>query len=107
MTRLFVPLLALAAAGGAAAAQARPAAAPAAAPGAQAPAGRDSAPPSPFKKFADLVKGATLRSGYFDTYEKGENLCIVPPKRPAAPTPCAIFISMRKSLPRRSFGITR
>jgi hypothetical protein len=79
MTRLFVPVLALAVAGSAAA-QARPAqGAPAQAP-ANAQAARDSGPPSPFKKFADLIKGATLRSGYFDTYEKGENLYLVIPK---------------------------
>ena len=41
---------------------------------------RHGAAPSPFKKFADLVKGATRREGYFETYEKGENLYLVIPK---------------------------
>jgi hypothetical protein len=41
---------------------------------------RDSTPPAAFKKFSDLVRGATLRSGFFDTYEKGENLYLVIPK---------------------------
>jgi hypothetical protein len=40
---------------------------------------RDSTPPSAFKKFDDLVKGATRRPGFFDTYEKGENLYLVIP----------------------------
>src|SRR5262245_30299422 len=77
MRRLFVSALALAIAAGSASAQARPAPAQG-----QAPAGRDSAAAAPgqFKKFADLVQGATLRSGFFDTYEKGENLYLVIPK---------------------------
>lgn len=77
MRRPFVLVLALAFASGTAAGQAKPAQ------GAAAPAGaaRDSgAAPSPFKKFADLIKGATHRPGYFDTYEKGENLYLVIPK---------------------------
>ena len=49
-------------------------------PAAPAQAARDSAPPSPFKKFADVVRGATHRPGLFDTYEKGENLYLVIPK---------------------------
>ena len=81
MTRVFVPVLALALAGSAAASQARPAAAPPAGAPAGAAQARDSgAAPSPFKKFADLVKGATRREGYFETYEKGENLYLVIPK---------------------------
>ncbi|HXV89864.1 MAG TPA: DUF5117 domain-containing protein, partial [Gemmatimonadales bacterium] len=44
-----------------------------------AAARRDSAPASPFKKFDDLIKGATHRSGFLDTYEKGENLWLVIP----------------------------
>jgi len=55
------------------------AAAPAPAQGTRAGAGRDSAPPSPFKKFDDVVKGATHRAGFFDTYEKGDNLYLVIP----------------------------
>ena len=51
---------------------------------AQAPASqaaKDSTPPQGgFKKFADLVRGATHRPGLFDTYEKGENLYLVIPK---------------------------
>jgi hypothetical protein len=50
---------------------------------AQAPAtqGKDSTPAAGgFKKFADLVRGATHRPGLFDTYEKGENLYLVIPK---------------------------
>jgi uncharacterized protein DUF4953/uncharacterized protein DUF5117/uncharacterized protein DUF5118 len=35
---------------------------------------------SSFKKFSDLVKGAEHRPGFFDTYEKGENLYLVIPK---------------------------
>jgi hypothetical protein len=72
---LFVPVLALALAGSTVSAQARPAGAPA--------QGRDSAAagaPGGFKKFADVIKGATHRPGYFDTYEKGENLFLVIPK---------------------------
>ena len=82
MTRVFVPVLALALAGSAAASQARPAAAtPPAGAAAGAAQARDSgAAPSSFKKFADLVKGATRREGYFETYEKGENLYLVIPK---------------------------
>lgn len=41
---------------------------------------RDSTPPTSFKKFADLVRGATHRPGLFDTYEKGDNLYLVVPK---------------------------
>ena len=80
MSRVLLPILALAVAGcgsKAAASQARPANAPAPAPtAAQAPAAKDSvaAAPNPFKKFNDVVKGATKREGYFETYEKGENL---------------------------------
>ena len=48
-------------------------------PAAPAPAARDSTPGS-FKKFADVVRGATHRPGLFDTYEKGENLYLVIPK---------------------------
>jgi uncharacterized protein DUF5117/uncharacterized protein DUF5118 len=59
------------------AAQNRPAAPP---PAGQAAARRDSAPPSPFKKFDDLVKGATHRAGFFDTYEKGDALYLVIPR---------------------------
>jgi hypothetical protein len=44
-----------------------------------ATAGRDSTPPGGFKKFDDVVKGATHRPGFFDTYEKGENLYLVIP----------------------------
>ncbi len=44
-----------------------------------ATARRDSALASPFKKFDDLIKGATHRPGFFDTYEKGENLWLVVP----------------------------
>ncbi len=82
MTRVLVPILALASvACGSAASQARPANAPAPAPQAAAPAVKDSgAAPSPFKKFNDVVKGATKREGYFETYEKGENLYLVIPK---------------------------
>jgi hypothetical protein len=77
MTRLFVPVLALALAGTAAgqtppAGQARPAGA--------APARDSAAAPGSFKKFADLIKGATQRTGYFETYEKGENLYLVIPR---------------------------
>jgi hypothetical protein len=45
-----------------------------------AQARRDTTPPSPFKKFDDLIKGATHRPGLFDTYEKGENLYLVIPR---------------------------
>ncbi|HJS43916.1 MAG TPA: zinc-dependent metalloprotease [Gemmatimonadales bacterium] len=51
--------------------------------GANAPAqaGKDSTPAAGgFKKFADVVRGATHRPGLFDTYEKGENLYLVIPK---------------------------
>ena len=44
-----------------------------------AQATRDSTAGS-FKKFADVVRGATHRPGLFDTYEKGENLYLVIPK---------------------------
>jgi hypothetical protein len=75
MIRVFVPVIALALVAGSAAGQARPA-------GAGAPAqARDSgAAAAPFKKFADLVKGATKREGFFETYEKGDNLYLVIPK---------------------------
>ncbi|MDP3910776.1 MAG: hypothetical protein Q8Q14_10340, partial [Gemmatimonadales bacterium] len=45
-------------------------------PAAPAPAARDSTPGS-FKKFADIVRGATHRPGLFDTYQKGDNLYLV------------------------------
>ena len=85
MTRVLVQTLALAASfstlAGCASSQARPTAAPAQATAAPAPAPKDSAAaPSPFKKFNDVVKGATKREGYFETYEKGENLYLVIPK---------------------------
>jgi uncharacterized protein DUF4953/uncharacterized protein DUF5117/uncharacterized protein DUF5118 len=51
---------------------------PAAAP-TPAQASRDTAASS-FKKFADVVRGATHRPGLFDTYEKGDNLYLVIPK---------------------------
>ena len=79
MNRWFYPLgAALFAACQTGAAQANRAAAP------PTPA-RDSsaaaaAAPSPYKKFADLVRGATQRQGFFETYEKGENLYLVIPK---------------------------
>jgi hypothetical protein len=42
--------------------------------------GRDSTPPGQLKKFADLVSGAVHRPGFFDTYEKGDNLYLVVPR---------------------------
>ena len=49
-------------------------------PAAQAPADTSGRGASPFKKFSDLVKGAEHRPGFFDTYEKGDNLYLVIPK---------------------------
>ncbi len=51
-----------------------------AAPPTPAQASRDTTPASSFKKFADVVRGATHRAGFFDTYEKGDNLYLVIPK---------------------------
>jgi hypothetical protein len=48
----------------------------------QQPAGvarRDTTPAGAFKKFDEVVKGATRRAGFFDAYEKGESLFLVIP----------------------------
>ncbi|MGH9262757.1 MAG: DUF5117 domain-containing protein, partial [Acidimicrobiales bacterium] len=42
--------------------------------------GRDTAAAGGFKKFSDVVRGAVHRPGFFDTYEKGDNLFLVIPK---------------------------
>lgn len=35
---------------------------------------------SPYKKFSELIRGAEHRPGFFDTYEKGDNLYLVIPR---------------------------
>lgn len=70
MRRVLTPLLAAALVAAPALAQNRPTTQ-------GPPAARDSAPPSLFRKFTDLVRGAQLRQGFFDTYEKGDHLYLV------------------------------
>jgi hypothetical protein len=89
--RLIVPAL-CAGLAGCASASARPAQQPAPRPAgpAAAPATAAARPattadttrraPSPFKPWADATRDATRRAGYFDTYEKGDQLLLAIPK---------------------------
>ncbi|HEX7049750.1 MAG TPA: zinc-dependent metalloprotease [Longimicrobiales bacterium] len=46
----------------------------------RAQAARPSRPDDGLKPFDELTKGATVRTGFFDTYQKGDNLWLAVPK---------------------------